>query len=139
MKRDDTGIGIQIGRENDAFDDGVNIQFGSNDSYVYFMPANPGYGRIAFNESGWHHLVMVFDGTLSGDENRLKGYIDGEQVTIDFYSPGVAATTETMTNHFLIGFTNDEITNAKGSVDEVRIYNRALESSEIQRLYNLGR
>lgn len=32
----------------------------------------------------WHHVVMVYNGNLTGDANRLKGWINGVQRTLNF-------------------------------------------------------
>jgi hypothetical protein len=86
----------------------------------------------------WEHWVVVFDGTLSGDANRLKMYKDGAQATIDF-GAAIPATLPSNSASITFGNTADLSGNYfPGSFDEVRIYNRALSASEIAALYNSG-
>jgi len=77
-------------------------------------------------DGNWHHMVMTQDGTynrlyLDGafqNQFALAGNVDDDiiPITIGSYS--------TLNNYF------------NGSIDEIRIYNRALDSTEIQFLYN---
>ncbi len=72
-------------------------------------------------EKQWHHFAYVFDGS----QNRL--YIDGNQAGSSTIMPEVSSTTV-----FQIGrwFTGSEY--FKGSIDELRVYNRALSQDEIR-------
>ena len=36
-------------------------------------------GYVANNNMDWQHVVLVFDGTQSGNAKHLKGYINGVQ------------------------------------------------------------
>jgi hypothetical protein len=47
-----------------------------------------------FTEDEWLRLVVVFDGALTGDSNRLKMYADGTPVTL---TTGTGAVPETLT------------------------------------------
>ncbi len=89
--------------------------------------------KITMNNRGWHHAV----GTISGTTMTL--YIDGilqETTTI-------TGTQGVPTGEMDIGadppFTSGsrgEFLN--GSLDDVRIYNRALSAAEVTKLYKLG-
>ena len=80
----------------------------------------------------WQHIVLTVDLT-SG--------------VADLYMNGAFASTRTLTNAGSVpAFTLHRIGSNSlsddfflGLIDDVRIYNRALSASEIQRLYNLGR
>jgi hypothetical protein len=80
----------------------------------------------------WHHLVMTWNGS------NLREYLDGVQVsnTAQTLTPGaysgIALTIGTDT---LGGVTPWKW---RGSLDDVRVYNRALSAQEIQQLYALG-
>jgi hypothetical protein len=69
----------------------------------------------------WHHFAYVFDGS----QNRL--YIDGNQAGSSTIAPEASPTTV-----FEIGrwFNGSEY--FKGSIDELRVYNRALSQDEIK-------
>lgn len=86
----------------------------------------------------WYHIVMVFDGTQSGNENRLKAYINGDQKTGD-YTGTIPATTADTSASFTIG--RDIHASGRyfdGIIDEVAIYDRVLTDDEIYMHYCLG-
>jgi len=82
-------------------------------------------GTVAINK--WYHVVYTYDGTTQ------RGYLDGVA------SVNTATGDWTSARSFAaIGY---QPTTAfyDGLIDDVRIYNRALSTDEIKRLYNLGR
>jgi hypothetical protein len=101
------------------------------DGNVYFVVANGAwaFGIVPLNDTAWHHLALVFDGSQSGNANRLRGYVDGTQRTLSF-SGTVPATTTTNTTPFQLGRVID--TYSSGSIDELRLYRRTLSPAEIQ-------
>ena len=44
----------------------------------------------------WHHIMIIFDGALVGDANRLKIFIDSAQITLAFSGAPIAALTGAM-------------------------------------------
>ena len=72
--------------------------------------------------SSWVHVAVTFDGT------DAKGYVNGE---LDF-TKNKPGTIVTNTDPFTIGYTDDEY--YEGSIDDVRLYNRALIYEEIKAL-----
>jgi len=68
----------------------------------------------------WHHIVLTYDKT------NIKLYVDN----IEKDSIAYSSTISTNTKSLKIG------KNVQGTIDEVRIYNRALSEEEIQDLYN---
>jgi hypothetical protein len=84
----------------------------------------------------WHFATGVLDFA----NNKIEIYIDGVlkiTKTVTFanstYAHGFSTNKDT------IGSYIDTTEFFNGSIDEVRIYNRALSASEVARLYNLGR
>jgi len=86
----------------------------------------------SFTTNRWIHITGTWDGTT------LILYRDGVQVTSG--APG-GSLPSTGVEGFYVGQRHDAIgtANFKGSIDEVRIYNRALTPSEVKQLYNMGR
>ena len=82
------------------------------------------------NDGLWHHVVGVYDG------NYIKLYVDGvEQGTPVFY-PG---NINTSVNVVLIGKDSKTISNFfHGLIDDARIYNAALSTSQIKQNYIAG-
>jgi hypothetical protein len=82
-----------------------------------------------YDNNLWHHMVVVRNGDITG--NAVL-YIDGSIV-----STATFGNSNDSTNNSIGG---NDIENSwfKGSLDEVRIYNRALSPEEVQELYQLG-
>jgi hypothetical protein len=84
----------------------------------------------------WHHLVGTYDGTM------MRLYLDGEIVTSPSgvvseipYSYGELITNDVPIS---IGWNGAWGEHWSGLIDEVGIYNRALDASEIQAIYDAG-
>ena len=73
---------------------------------------------------GWHHIVATYDGTTYA--MYLDGVAAGSTYVDSNYSDGAVP--------YAIGRGNASYFN--GSIDDVRIYNRALSSSDVTQLYN---
>jgi len=92
------------------------------------------YDMSAKHDGNWHFLAFTYYYGVS------KLYVDGIKVDSDFNDIGIIQTGETIsiggrqnTNH------NDSY---HGSIDEVKIFNRALTSTQIQNIYaneNIGK
>jgi hypothetical protein len=90
----------------------------------------------------WKHLVAVYDGTLIGNTQRAKIYIDGK-LTAALNSGGVVpALTD---NHdvsagsvvpLVLGrYLDTSPTSWVGALDDMRVYTRALSATEVLALY----
>ncbi|MFH1656921.1 MAG: LamG-like jellyroll fold domain-containing protein [bacterium] len=94
------------------------------------MSVNIGGGKypqgasVIGNYNEWHHIAGVYDGS------RIMNYVDGEIKASEILS----GTMSTGTGILRINGRSLH----KGFIDEVRIYNRALSSTEIQQLYAEG-
>ena len=105
---------------NDATDLETAIGIGGTWYYVENVDA-PATGE-------WHHIMATYDGS------NLRLYIDGREVP---ESPtAVSRTIDVSSGPARIGDYIGGGYNADGTIDEVRIYDRALSTSEIQAIYN---
>lgn len=105
-----------------------NIEFRLNrgtSGSTYRLVSNFNYSNRLNN---WIHVAATFDGTTS------KIYINGEENIIATYPP---FTIGTSSGNLTIGSLGD-IQRWRGSLDEVRLYNRALNQSEILLLLGQG-
>jgi len=150
LKRTAAGNAIGVGQEDHP---GSNIYYTNinffTDGNLYFQVSTNGntsnsYGSYALNNTSWHHVVLVFDGTQTGNSNRLKGYVNGSPVALT-YTGTIPATAHSQNFDFHIGsYGNCAIgvscagTTQNGSVDDVRIYNRPLTAQEVSDLYTCG-
>ncbi|MCK4429342.1 MAG: LamG domain-containing protein, partial [Candidatus Aenigmarchaeota archaeon] len=91
-----------------------------------------GAGRFNITDLEWHHITGTFDGRY------LKFY--GEGVLLDTTDWGSMQTIKTGPGKLYIGVwgKNMGANHFNGTIDEVRIYNRALTPAEILQNFNAG-
>jgi hypothetical protein len=80
--------------------------------------------------NNFHVFTAVFDGTKSGNSNRLRFRVDSSDITLSF-SQNVSTTTSSDTSVFYIGETADASEDLDGYVGEILLYTKALNSVEI--------
>lgn len=84
-------------------------------------------------DTNWHHIVLTFDGTQTGNANRLKARLDGTDVTLSFTGT-VGTALATNSGYFYGGCTGTNTSNTNsfyiGDLGEVLIWTRALTTSE---------
>lgn len=83
-------------------------------------------GTRTLSANVWYHVVATYDGA------NLRTYIDG---TLDNTGADTRNPTDGEDTLKIGARGNDAGTPLNGSIDDVRIYNRALSAGEIQRLY----
>lgn len=90
----------------------------------------------AYNDGLWHFVVVTYDDALGS--NNLKLYIDGN--TTPVAQASTTTTPETTSNNLCIGVNSygeaDEF--FTGDIDEVRVWNVGLTSTEMSDLYTAG-
>ena len=77
----------------------------------------------------WHHIV----GTYNSPTNTLSIYIDGVPGT-----PVTFTTSESSVSALTLGAGPGQDGYFNGTLDDFRIYNRALSASEVKQLYLLA-
>jgi len=100
-------------------------------------------GQYAVTDTGWKHLALVFDASLSPTAaNMVKLYVNGSKVTYDSSSANAPLAVPTISETLNLGYDKGSGTGGtygKGNLDEVAIWNNtALSASEVTELYNLG-
>ena len=110
----------------------INSEGVATSYYYNNYPNGATIGSQKINDGKWHSLITVFD------EVGQKYYVDNVLVTEQSYN-GTVQATSTNTN-LAFGFYPKgacQVDNyIKGSIDDVSIYNRALDSIEIQNIFN---
>ena len=79
-----------------------------SDGNVYFCVDTGGgqaYGNCAFSTLGWHYFEMTFDGSQSGNANRLVAAIDGIPKTLS-YSGTIPAAIVSANENFTFARVN---------------------------------
>lgn len=118
---------------------GNGVRFGHSNGKPYFLVGNGSFreGSItaspSFNDGQWHHLLITFDYRSSG--YTTTAFLDGVQVGTDTSNAGVVGPG----NVSLIGSMSGSTSSAfAGSIDDLRIYGRALTPTEASSLYSQG-
>jgi len=92
-----------------------------------------------YNDNSWHHLALTLNGVY-GPGSFVQLYIDGVEVstTLDTaYSTSLSSIQGTFRiGHSRLGNINSNAYNVNGSIDQVRIFNKALSAAEVTTLYN---
>lgn len=92
-----------------------------------------------FSTNTWYHYVAVYDGTQTGDSNRLKLWLNGIQYNLvyDTAVPSSAYNNNTVTR---IGYTvGASYPYFNGKISNLTYYNRALSAAEIIQNYNAAK
>ena len=129
-------LGQELAPLNVANNHELSIQFW-DDGLIYVCVGDTApCGTVSSNDMAWHFVELVFDGTQTSDATRLALYLDRTRRVLTFTSPpAVPATTPTVLgNHFDLGAVTDNEGQDAGSIDDVRIYDHALDASEIAAL-----
>jgi hypothetical protein len=117
------------------------IYTGSNGGLEFYVSSNQGYAWMVSPDAGqgvwngqWHNVI----GTYNGSTVRL--YVDGRQVgsgTPDTVPIAYGLpTSNDLTIGDYVGCSSEDFT---GSIDEVKVFDRALSAIEISATYQLSR
>jgi prepilin-type N-terminal cleavage/methylation domain-containing protein len=106
---------------------------GVNNNNTYGASVNGAYGQgdsgVVATNTTWRHVVLTYDGS------RQSVYVDGQLRT----SAPVAFNNQATGNTFTIGAGSSPAHRPfVGSLDDLRIYSRALTATEVMNLYDVG-
>jgi hypothetical protein len=93
-------------------------------SYQTYMPLG-----------SYHHLALAYDGTQTGDDNRLKLYVDGALMTVTHTRPVPASITSEAIS-FYIGNVADGSYPFNGSIDQFDLFTDTKSSDWVTTTYN---
>ena len=112
-------------------DDKINYNF-SNNNYEVTFPVN------TLVDDRWYHLVFTYNGV--GGASGREVYIDGVQ-QIGAHTGGSSAVLALADSNMYIAGNYAQSVGYffSGLISNFRVYNVALEPSEVQKLYRLGR
>src|SRR3989344_4991267 len=108
----------------------ANVPGGCSADCLYVItPAN------SLTNRAWHHVVVTYSGT--GIASGVHIYIDGVDqvlgVNVNTLSSSILNNAQ-----LYIGSKPPGCCDFDGKIDDARVYNRVLSTSEIRRLYNMG-
>lgn len=112
-----------------------DLQFGQNGTTYVGATAGATFSvNSATVDTAFHHMILTFDGTQTGNANRLKARLDGADVTLTFTGT-VGTALAANSGYFYGGCTGTNSSNVSnffiGDLAEVLIWTRALSPSEI--------
>lgn len=119
-----------------AFSDSTSHYLGPyhfSDNVMYFLCANgsSAYGSSSQNVTGWNHWAMAFDGSQTGNANRLKAWLNGTALTLSFFGTIPAATSNnSAVDVFRIGRSQYAAAWAPGSYAEIGMWQGVLTDSD---------
>ena len=130
---------LSLGRTH--MSDEILLSFSDNNSIEFFSHKsanNYAVKGISLISQDWVNLVGVYNGGFSSDE--ILVYLNGEQQTTSYLTSGVPSLLSDITPRMLrigarVASPISQFFN--GSIDDIRIYNRALSESEVSALYTL--
>lgn len=89
---------------------------------------NSGIGLTIDNDGGWHHLLFTKNGAIG------SWYVDGALISTTFGM--VDLTTPTTGVNFTIAKRNDNTNFFDGDLDDIRIYNFAVDGNQASSMYH---
>ena len=133
---------FQLGNTSSLAVSGFWISDGSADAnggnsldwWFYGQDATKTQASFAWELNRWYHIGLTFDGS----NTTRKMYIDGAEVP--FSSGSTSGTPSNLPSSATLHIGRDTIsTFFDGQISNFKLYNVALEPSEVQKLYRLGR
>ena len=129
------------------------FSFGSNPNYsndilfgvtsnTILMQVNNGAdasSTFTFTSTGWNNLSIIYDGTQTGNANRLKAYVNGVLMTVSFGSYIVPSSTSSVnqSNSAIGAYSTGPFDNFfNGNIASSKLYNRSLSESEVTQNFN---
>lgn len=99
------------------------------DAYEAFSTS----GSVSVN--GWNHYVLIYDGTQSVNQDRLKVYLNNTAKSGSL-SGTLSSSTYVSSGNLNLYYIQQSSWGTTTIIDDYRIYNRALSAAEIAALYN---
>ncbi len=110
------------------------------DGLIYFVVRNGVLSTASTysNDTNWHHVALVFDGTQTGNANRLKGFIDGTARALTFSNTVPSSTGNYGTAKLYSGYHEWFNLYSAGYVDQMRVFDYPLTAAQVANNYNRG-
>lgn len=102
--------------------------FTDGNLYIQFDALNYGYFAFALTDVSWHSLIIHFDGTQTGNSNRLKAWLDGVAKTLTFNGTIPAALNTFTDSKLTLGGTSGFY--GRSRIDDVRVNVRLFTDDE---------
>jgi hypothetical protein len=125
---------VQLGGDVDEDSDDLAVHIANS--------AQSGYVATTANvlkDDKWVHVAVVYDGTLTGNTNECKIYINGRLASMS-QSDDIPDTLHNASDPWWIGWRDDSPANfaLDGQIDDFYLFTRALSVDDIAELYMQG-
>jgi|GEM_PF-6506646 len=129
-------ISKREGNDNQAYSLYFNTFWWINKLYIAIDSNNDRFSAaMNFENNRWYYVVVTYDGVASESE-RVKVYIDGELDTTAYES---SSSIPNYNSNLYLGVLDDDYNSTLGGkLDEVKIHNRVLTSTEVQNNFSGG-
>lgn len=126
---DATSSGFVIGQEN------FNLKVTNSSGYqlAYSGKGISGVCPTALQPNRWYHIALVHNGNATSTNPKTMVYINGV-LEASSNAAASAGALPTNTSKFMFGSNNTGGEFFKGSIDEVRLFNRPLAADQIQKM-----
>jgi len=135
VKSDSKAANSTIFNARNASNVGMNCQFFNQATYLYFTSSisivSANYTPQPFDDKLWLNLVIVFDGTLTGND-RIKLYANGKTKVIQTYNGTIPAVLPTSSTSLALA------EGLNGQLSNFAIFNSALSATQVSTLFNFG-
>jgi hypothetical protein len=114
----------------------ISLELADGKFYFEIGNGSNSYGytpSLAIDENSWHHIAMVYDGTMTGNSERMKLFIDGQQKLLNFNGT-IPSQTPANNSPFTIGSPDMD---PGFEFTETRLWSRSLSQNEIELLKNI--
>lgn len=110
---------------------GYRIYFNGT-NYQVATASGTGTTTITGDTTKFHIFTLVFDGTATGNANRLKFRYDEQDAALNFGATTVGTATSATASNFYIGVDNTGAAGFwQGDIGSIIVYTRALNSNEV--------
>ena len=119
-------------------DDNESIQLLVNGNKILFQVENSNdcSANFAYTSNDWNHIVAVFNGSGSSNADKCKIYLNGVSQTLTFSGTFPSSVDDLSGYDTYIGRRSSGY--YIGNIDEVAIWNAALDADAITAIYNSG-
>jgi hypothetical protein len=126
--------------ENNQYPNDIMFFYYTGEIRVQVNNGADGDASIPFTSTGWNNISVVYDGTQTGNSNRLKLYLNGVLQTLNFGTYNVPSSTSNINMSMCrIGeystSTND-VNFLNGSIGSSMLYTKSLTDAEILQNFN---
>ena len=118
-----------------SYNNWIEVTWHYSEQLYFIVSYNVGASIPIPIGTDWKFYTFVFDGTQTGNSNRMKIFVNGLDQMLTFFGD-IPSTTSSPSGPANIGRDYWNSTTFGGAFSDVRIYNRALSDADVAQLYS---